>query len=83
VIDPVAPRYTALEAEGAVPILVRGANLEPLIVAKHPKNNDVGTKTVWVGQRILIDGVDAETLKEGENTTFINWGNLLIKKINR
>jgi bifunctional glutamyl/prolyl-tRNA synthetase len=83
VIDPVAPRYTALEAEGTVPVLVNGANLEPLTVAKHPKNDTIGTKTVWVGPRILIDGVDAGTLKEGENTTFINWGNLLIRKINR
>lgn len=83
VIDPVAPRYTALEAEGTVPVLVSGASVEPLTVAKHPKNVIIGTKTVWVGPRILIDHVDAETLKEGENTTFINWGNLLIKKINR
>lgn len=83
VIDPIAPRYTALEAEGTVPVLVNGATLECLTVAKHPKNDEIGTKTVWVGPRILIDGADAETLKEGENTTFINWGNLLIKKINR
>lgn len=82
VIDPVVPRYTAVEAEGTVPVLVNGASVEPLTVAKHPKNDTIGTKTVWVGPRILIDGVDAETLKEGENTTFINWGNLLIKKIN-
>ena len=33
--------------------------------------------------RIIIDGVDAEQLKENENATFINWGNLMIKKINK
>lgn len=83
VIDPIAPRYTTLEAERTVPVLVSGARLEPLTVAKHPKNEDIGTKTVWIGPRILIDGADAEMLKEGENATFINWGNLLVKKINR
>lgn len=82
-IDPVVPRHTALEAEGTVPVLVNGASVEPLTVAKHPKNDTIGTKTVWVGPRILIDGADAETLKEGENTTFINWGNLLIRRITR
>ena len=81
-IDPIAPRYTTLEAEGTVPVFVNGAKLEPLEVPKHPKN-DIGNKSVWVGPKILIDKVDAEVLKEGENTTFINWGNLLIKKINR
>lgn len=83
VIDPVASRYTALEEQGPVPVLVRGVKEEALSVPKHPKNAEVGNKTVWVGPRVLIDAADAETLKEGENTTFINWGNLMIKKINR
>ncbi|KAJ8925847.1 hypothetical protein NQ315_009699 [Exocentrus adspersus] len=83
VIDPIAPRYTALEYDEPVPVYVKGAKEECLIVPKHPKNNEVGTKEVWVGPKILIDRVDAESLKEGENATFINWGNLLIKKINR
>lgn len=82
VIDPIAPRYTTLEAGATVPVYVNGAKLESLEVPKHPKN-DIGNKTVWVGPKILIDEVDAEVLKEGENTTFINWGNLLIKKIIR
>lgn len=50
---------------------------------KHPKNADVGNKETWIGPKILIDRVDAEQLKEGENATFINWGNLLIKNIKR
>lgn len=83
VIDPIAPRFTALEAGSTVPVLVKGVKEECLEIPKHPKNPDVGVKKVWVGPRILIDYADAEVLKEGENTTFINWGNLLIKKINR
>ena len=31
----------------------------------------------------LLTGVDAEALKEGENTTFINWGNMVIDKVNK
>ncbi|KAK3924680.1 Bifunctional glutamate/proline--tRNA ligase [Frankliniella fusca] len=83
VIDPIAPRFTALEAKDTVPVLVKGVKEECLEVAKHPKNPDIGVKKVWVGPRVLIDYADAEVLKEGENTTFINWGNMLIKKINR
>ncbi|KAK4884370.1 hypothetical protein RN001_000641 [Aquatica leii] len=83
VIDPIAPRYTALEYENPIPVLVKGVKEERLEVPKHPKNNDIGLKAVWIGPRILIDLADAETLKVGEVTTFINWGNLLIKKINR
>ena len=83
VIDPIAPRFTALEAGSTVPVLVKGVKEECLTIPKHPKNVDVGTKNVWVGPRVLIDYADAEVLKEGENTTFINWGNLLIKRINK
>lgn len=83
VIDPVAPRYTALDGKATVPVLLPGVKEERLAVPKHPKNPDVGEKAVWVGPRILIDLEDAKTLKENENTTFINWGNLKISKLIR
>nr|CAH7725356.1 unnamed protein product [Callosobruchus chinensis] len=83
VIDPIAPRYTALDYKDLVPVFVEGAKEECTSVPKHPKNTEVGNKEVWVGPKILIDQVDAECLKEGENATFINWGNLRIKKIHR
>uniref|UniRef100_A0A336L852 Bifunctional glutamate/proline--tRNA ligase n=1 Tax=Culicoides sonorensis TaxID=179676 RepID=A0A336L852_CULSO len=83
VIDPIAPRYTALEKDNTVVVNVAGAKLEKLSVAAHPKNPDVGQKEIWVGPKILIDHVDALELKEGENTTFINWGNLLINKVHK
>lgn len=82
VIDPIVPRYTAVDKNNVV-VNVAGAVQEKSEVPAHPKNTDVGMKTVWFGPRILIDYVDAEALKEGELATFINWGNLLINKINR
>lgn len=83
VIDPIAPRYTALEWDNRVVVNVAGAKKECIEVPAHPKNESVGKKSIWLGPRIFIDYADAEALKEGENATFINWGNLMIKKINR
>ncbi|KAI4469093.1 prolyl-trna synthetase [Holotrichia oblita] len=83
VIDPIAPRYTAVDFNSHVPLYVENTKEERLKVPSHPKNSEVGEKELWIGPNILIDSVDAESLKEGENATFINWGNLLIKKINR
>ena len=40
-------------------------------------------KDVWYGPSVYIDRADAETFKEGENVTFINWGNLTVKKIKK
>ncbi|XP_075563464.1 bifunctional glutamate/proline--tRNA ligase [Pelecanus crispus] len=83
VIDPVAPRYTALLKDAVVPVNIPEAEEEMKEVAKHPKNADVGLKPVWYGSRVLIEGADAETLTEGEVVTFINWGNIIITKLNR
>ncbi|PZC71862.1 hypothetical protein B5X24_HaOG212309 [Helicoverpa armigera] len=82
VIDPIAPRYTALESN-PVPVNLKGVSESTLTVALHPKNPDVGSKSVWVSNRLLIDPVDAKTLKEGENATFINYGNIMIDKIHK
>ncbi|XP_077445865.1 bifunctional glutamate/proline--tRNA ligase isoform X1 [Stigmatopora argus] len=83
VIDPVAPRYTALSSSYVVPVSVPEAREEMKEVAKHPKNADVGMKQVWYGPQVLVEGADAETFSEGEVVTFINWGNLIISKINK
>ncbi|XP_075060370.1 bifunctional glutamate/proline--tRNA ligase isoform X4 [Mixophyes fleayi] len=83
VIDPIAPRYSALLKSQVVPVNIPEAEEGVTEVAKHPKNSEVGTKPVWYGPRVLIEGADAETLSEGEMVTFINWGNLNITKIHR
>ncbi|XP_053667644.1 bifunctional glutamate/proline--tRNA ligase [Anopheles marshallii] len=83
VIDPIAPRYTALESERRIPVHVAGVQPGTMQAAVHPKNADIGMKTVHYGPRVLIDLADAKELKEGENATFINWGNLMIQKVNR
>ncbi|XP_037952886.1 bifunctional glutamate/proline--tRNA ligase-like isoform X2 [Teleopsis dalmanni] len=83
VIDPIAPRYTALEYNNRVLVNVAGAKTERIEVPVHPKNESLGKKSITLAPQIYIDQVDAEALKEGENTTFINWGNLLINKINK
>lgn len=66
-----------------VKVNVVDANEGWLIVQNHPKDPSKGVKRVRVGPKILIEKMDAEGLIEGQNATFINWGNLMIKKINK
>jgi hypothetical protein len=72
-----------MEEEGNVKVIVNGENLENLNVEKKNKNDKIGKKNVWVGKRIIIDGVDEGKLKEGEKKKLIKWGKILIRKINR
>jgi len=83
VLDPIVPRHTTVNKQYRVVVNILGAKTNCHKSPKHPKNNQVGEKDVWTGPTITIDGVDAENLNEGENATFINWGNMLIKKVNR
>lgn len=84
VIDPIAPRYTALEAQATVLVRVAGQTSEAEVeVALHPKNTSVGTKRQRIGPRLRIDAADAELLHEGTMATFINWGNMLVTQVTR
>lgn len=86
VIDPIAPRYTALERTAAGPVRVHvagnGAGThETVEVALHPKNADVGVKRQHQGPNLWIDYADAEALRTGEFATFIGWGNMLVQQV--
>jgi bifunctional glutamyl/prolyl-tRNA synthetase len=81
VIDPVAPRYTALERGATARVNIGGIQEAMTTAALHPKNESVGTKDVWLSSRVLIDLADVASLRKGENATFINWGNIRIVDI--
>jgi len=40
-------------------------------------------KVVWYGSKVWIEKDDADHFTVGENVTFINWGNLVIKNIDK
>ncbi|TRY64194.1 hypothetical protein TCAL_10813 [Tigriopus californicus] len=83
VIDPVAPRYTTVDKTYNVTVHLAGVKECATQADLHPKDPSIGQKTIWQSSQILIDGTDADALVEGTNATFINWGNMTIKKIVR
>ena len=83
IIDPIAPRYTALEQGATARVHVRGVEEKRTISACHPKNESIGNKDVWISENVLIEMADVDSLRIGENATFINWGNIKIVDIKR
>jgi len=83
VIDPITPRYNALLKEKVVPVTVKGVQESSAQYPKHPKNSEMGEKEVYYSSEAFMEGEDANTLKEGDLVTFINWGNLRVSKITR
>jgi len=97
IVDSIAPRHTALLVANTnndnslisnPPVEVVIENVDKAYklenVPKHPKNPELGLKNcVWGAPTILIDYSDAELLEVGRRATFINWGNILINRIER
>lgn len=83
VIDPVAPRFTSILATNPVKVKLLNGPETPVVEEKpkHKKNPDVGLKPVIFSNAVLIDQEDAETLNEGEEVTFMDWGNVIVSKI--
>ena len=52
VIDPIAPRYTGVVQDGAVPVTVGNAKEESKDVAKHPKVGTVVLNLVWFDKSV-------------------------------
>uniref|UniRef100_A0A8D0AHV2 Bifunctional glutamate/proline--tRNA ligase n=1 Tax=Sander lucioperca TaxID=283035 RepID=A0A8D0AHV2_SANLU len=71
------------ESHSVVPQLSLSTHARAEVLSVSMQNTEVGMKKVWYGPRVLVEGADAETFSEGEMVTFINWGNLIITKINK
>lgn len=85
VIDPVVPRYSAVVADKPVAITLSGGPDKAYQEQrpKHKKNNELGTKPVVYGPKVLIDQDDAKTLKDNEEFTLMDWGNAIITAIHK
>ncbi|SCV04726.1 LAME_0H20758g1_1 [Lachancea meyersii CBS 8951] len=78
VIDPVAPRHTAII--NPVKMHIEGASEIPDVQMrpKHKKNPAVGEKKVIYYSEVLIDQEDADMIQDGEELTLMDWGNVIV-----
>ncbi|KAI8365788.1 tRNA synthetases class I, catalytic domain-containing protein [Blakeslea trispora] len=83
IIDPVAPRYTAVLKENVVVCNVQGATTEVKEVPVHKKNLELGNKKTHYGAEIYLDQEDAKTLEDNEEITLMDWGNAFVRKITK
>lgn len=84
IIDPISPRHTALQANNLVTVnIVDGPELHAEKKPKHKKNPAVGEKDVYYSSKILLEQADAAAMKDGEEVTFMDWGNVIIEKVHK
>lgn len=84
IIDPIAPRHTALESKNLVEVnIVDGPELHAEKKPKHKKNPAVGEKDVYYSSKLLLEQSDAANIKDGEEVTFMDWGNIIVTKVHK
>ena len=84
IIDPIAPRHTAVFKENAVTANVIG--LDKTTVEDKPvhgKNAELGTKKVYFGKQLILDQADAASFKDGEEITLMSWGNAFVSNVQK
>jgi glutamyl-tRNA synthetase len=83
IIDPVAPRFTAIE--NPVPVHIVDGPAEPTTEEKpkHKKNAEIGVKPVIYSNKVLVEQADAISFADGEEVTFMDWGNVVVDKVHK
>ncbi|OIW28248.1 glutamyl-tRNA synthetase [Coniochaeta ligniaria NRRL 30616] len=81
-IDPVAPRHTAIAAADAVHCDVVGGDCTQVLdVPKYVKNPSLGSRRIKTHKTIIIEQVDAQSLHVGQEITLMHWGNAIVREI--
>ncbi|XP_057427500.1 glutamate--tRNA ligase, cytoplasmic-like [Lotus japonicus] len=85
IIDPVCPRHTAVIADRRVLLNLTDGPEKPFvhIIPRHKKHKDAGDKATTYTKSIWIDHADAESISAGEEVTLMDWGNAVVKEIEK
>jgi glutamyl-tRNA synthetase len=85
IIDPICPRHTAVLQEGRVLLCLTNGPEEPFvrIAPRHKKYEEAGKKATTYTKEIWLDGADAAAVSEGEEVTLMDWGNAIIKHVEK
>ncbi|KAG0454808.1 hypothetical protein HPP92_024100 [Vanilla planifolia] len=85
IIDPVCPRHTALLEERRVMFTLTNGPEKPFvrILPRHKKFEGAGNKATTYTSRIWLDYADALSMLEGEEVTLMDWGNAIVKEIQK
>ncbi|KAL6179040.1 hypothetical protein ACLB2K_050556 [Fragaria x ananassa] len=85
IIDPVCPRHTAVIEEGRVLLTLINGPEKPFvrIIPRHKKCENAGEKATTFTRSIWIDRADAELISVDEEVTLMDWGNAVVKKIEK
>ncbi|CAN0072889.1 unnamed protein product, partial [Sphacelaria rigidula] len=81
-----AHRYMGVFKETCVELHIEGVpegDIVSIPVQLHPKHKEIGQRAMRLAPVVLVEGDDANEMKESEEVTLKNWGNVKINSIDR
>jgi glutamyl-tRNA synthetase len=83
IIDPIAPRYTAINNDHKIIATITGLDINKFPKSKplHPKNLDLGSKPINYSSDIYLEKNDVALLNNGDEITLMTLGNAFINDI--
>jgi glutamyl/glutaminyl-tRNA synthetase len=83
VLEESSARYMGVDSKDVVEFSVTNlpSIVEVVATQIHPQKPEMGTRALRRSNKLLVDQADAALYKEGEEVTFIRWGNFYIDKI--
>lgn len=83
-IDPIVPRFAAVEKERAVVLKLDGPQaVEGKLVQKHPENPEMGERLILLSKEVWLGQQDAAAMADGEQIALVHWGNAFVDEITR
>ena len=83
-IDGKAKRFMAIDANDKVTLTVNNGPAPESSsykeTALHPKDLSMGTRAIRITKKVLLEAVDAEGIKVGEEIVLLRWGVVRITK---
>lgn len=85
VIDPIAPRFVALSKENLCKVILSNGPAEAYTTKtpRHKKNPALGEKDTAYWNHLFIEQEDAAAFEQGEEVTFMDWGNIIVEDIKK
>jgi glutamyl-tRNA synthetase len=85
ILEERSPRYMGVDEKDLVVFTITNvpAEIVSTSVQIHPQKPENGTRVMRRFNKLFIDQLDALTFSEGEEVTFIRWGNFFIEKIEK
>ncbi|KAE8229788.1 hypothetical protein CF326_g5232 [Tilletia indica] len=88
-LDPVVPRYVALDKTGLVKATIEVVDEQGAAVTtpfekdvpRHKKNDALGQKKTIFDSTVFLEQEDVKTFSQGEKVTLMDWGNVEVTSL--